>query len=160
MAFINAYMTDEEIRAFAEAEIPDPRWKLVKRPLKPWQWTVDRERGIALISCGAADREHYEIETFAFVSTDLKKGDILPFEIMQDHDGSIREKLQKEYNVNLVLFWNVLKIENLHRSEIAGTKDEFMELLEEALTAYGADGSPDFIPNVKVFVEYGKNDKN
>ena len=43
MAFVNAYLTEEEKEKFNEAKIPDPRWNLPKYCLEPWKWTVDKE---------------------------------------------------------------------------------------------------------------------
>lgn len=157
MAFVNAYLTDEEKKAFDEAKIPDPRWGLPKYILNARQWTVDRERGIALINCGVADREKYEIKTFAFINTQIDKRQILSFEITHYYlDDKKEEELIKKYNVNLIKNWKVLSVNHLYNSNIVNSHNEFLKLLSEALTAYGIDGDPKFIPNVKVFVTENK----
>lgn len=157
VAFVNAYLTDEEKKAFDEAKIPDPRWGLPKYILNARQWTVDRERGIALINCGVADRENYEIETFAFIDTQIEKRQILSFEITHYYlDDKKEEELIKKYNVNLIKNWKVLSVNHLYNSNIVNSYNEFLKLLSEALTTYGIDGDPKFIPNVKVFVTENK----
>ena len=155
MAFINKYLSDEEKRRFEEAKIENPvRFHLEKNLLEPNEWTVDAERKIALINCGVADRENPEIETFAFINTDLKENDILIFDMVEYYiDEDEHEKLKKEYSVNLIINREVRKIYNLKNSKIIVSKDEFYKILEEALTAYGVSGNPDYIPNVKVFVK-------
>ena len=85
MSFINQYLTNKEKQAFAEAKIADPRWNLPKYCLIPYKWTVDRERNIALVNCGIADRECYEIKTFAFLNTNLEKKQILSFQMLNSY---------------------------------------------------------------------------
>jgi len=157
MAFVNAYLTEEEKEKFNEAKIPDPRWNLPKYCLKLRKWTVDNERGIALINCGVADRENYEIETFAFVNTHIEKRQILSFEMKHYYlDDKKEEELIKKYNVNLIKNWKILSINHLDHSDIVNSYNEFFELLSEALTVYGIDGDPKFVPNVKVFITENK----
>jgi hypothetical protein len=155
MAFINKYLTDEEMKRFAEAKIKNPvRFNLANNLLNPYDWTVDEERKIALINCGVADREQPDVETFAFINTDLKDNDILVFDMAKYYiDENEIERLKKKYNVNTIANWEIRKIDNLESTKIVGSKDEFLNILEEALTAYGVSGNPRYIPNVKVFIK-------
>ena len=113
MAFVNAYLTEEEKAKLNEAKIPDPRWNLPKYCLKLRKWTIDNERGIALINCGVSDRENYEIETFAFINTQMEERLILSFEMI---NKSIKKEempdLKKKYNVDLVEKWKLITIHN------------------------------------------------
>lgn len=78
--------------------------------LKPSRWTIDREKNIALINCGVADRENYEIETFAFVNIQVEKQEILSFEIKGIYLREEEENpLIKMHNVDMVKIWKVLK---------------------------------------------------
>lgn len=158
MAFVNAYLTEEEKEKFNEAKIPDPRWNLPKYCLKLRKWTVDYERGIALINCGVADREKYEIETFAFINMQTEEPLVLSFEII---NKSIKKEemsdLKKKYNVDLVEKWELISIHNLKKSAIVSSIEEFVRLLSETLDVYGVDGEINRSYNVKalVEVEYG-----
>lgn len=154
MAFVNAYLTEEEKKAFEEAKIPDPKWGVSKYLLKPSRWTIDRERGIALINCGVADRENYEIETFAFINIQLEKKEILSFEIKGKYLSEEEENpLMKMYNVDMVKKWKVLKIKKLDKSEIVNSHKDFLELLSKALSAYGISGNPNSKVISKALVE-------
>lgn len=157
MAFVNAYLTDEEKSRLDEAKIPDPRWNLPKYCLKLRKWTVDTKRGIALIDCGIADRENYSIRTFAFIDTCIENRQILSFEITHYYlDDKEEEELKKKYNVNLIKNWKILNINSFSCSNIVTSYSDFFELLAEALTAYGVDGDPEYVSNVKVFVTENK----
>lgn len=158
MAFVNAYLTEEEKAKLNEAKIPDPRWNLPKYCLKLRKWTIDNERGIALINCGVSDRENYEIETFAFINTQMEERLILSFEMI---NKSIKKEempdLKKKYNVDLVEKWKLITIHNFKKSAIISSIEEFVRLLSEALDVYGVDGEVSRSYNVKalVEVEYG-----
>ena len=154
MAFVNAYLTEEEKTKFNEAQIPDPRWNLPKYCLEPWTWTVDKERGIALINCGIENRDEHNIETFILIDTQIGKNEILSFKLKTANMGS--DALAKKYGVNMVLIWHLISINGLENSDIVSSVEEFVDLLSEALTAYGSSGKPGFIPNVKALIEIDK----
>ena len=161
MAFVNAYLTEEEKEKFNEAKIPDPRWNLPKYCLEPWKWTVDKDRGIALINCGVADRENYKIETFAFINTQIEKHQTLSFEII---NKSIKkeeeEELKKKYDVDCVEKWELIDIHNLKISAIVSSIEGFVELLSEALNVYGINGKINSSYNVKALLEVKCGDWN
>lgn len=136
------------------AKIIDPRWNLPKYCLEPWKWTVDKERGIALINCGVEDRDEHNIETFVLIDAQIEKRKILSFKLKTANMGS--DILAKKYGVSMVLIWHLISISNLENSDIVSSIEEFIELLSEALTAYGSSGKPGFIPNVKALVEIDK----
>ena len=154
VAFVNAYLTDEEKKAFDEAKIPDPRWGLPKYILNARQWTVDRERGIALINCGVADRENYEIETFAFIDTQIEKRQILSFEIVnKGMKKEEKELLKIKYDVDIVENWQLISINNLKDSTIVSSMEKFILLLSESLTVYGINGRINRKYSVKALIE-------
>jgi hypothetical protein len=154
MAFVNAYLTEEEKEKFNEAKITDPRWNLPKYCLEPWKWTVDKERGIALINCGVADRENYKIETFAFINTQIEIHQILSFEIVNKSIKKEKEiELKKKYDVDWVEKWELIDIHNLKASAIVSSIEKFVELLSDALNVYGINGKIDSSYNVKALVE-------
>uniref|UniRef100_UPI0026F218DF hypothetical protein n=1 Tax=Ruminococcus flavefaciens TaxID=1265 RepID=UPI0026F218DF len=98
--------------------------------------------------------ENPEIETFAFINTDLKDDDILVFDIIQhSFDKEEDIKLKNKHNVDLVYNWELIKINNLDLSHVVSSKDEFLQILEEALTAYCIDGNPKKIYKTKVFIK-------
>ena len=154
MAFVNAYLTDEEKSRFDEAKIPDPRWNLPKYCLEPCKWTADKERGLALINCGVADRENYEIETFAFVNIKTKEHLMMSFELINKNIKK-EEKivLKKKYGVDLVERWELISINNLKEMSIVSSLEDFVKLLTEALEAYGVGGKVNRNYNVKALVE-------
>lgn len=151
MGFVNAYLTDEEKVKFSEAKITDPRWNLPKYCLEPWKWTVDKERGIALINCGVENRDEHNIVTFALIDIQIEKRKILSFKLKSANMGS--DILAKKYCVSMVLIWHLISISNIENSDIVSSMEEFIDLLSEALTAYGSSGKPGFIPNVKALIE-------
>lgn len=154
MAFVNAYLTEEEKARFSEAKIPDPRWNLPKYCLDPRRWTIDKEREIALINCGVADRDNYEIETFAFVNTHIEKRQVLSFNVVRKYQTKEKnEMLKKKYNVELVKNWDLIGIDNFKKFSIVPSFENFVELLSEALTVYGVDGEPGLVLSVKALVE-------
>ena len=154
MAFVNAYLTEDEKANLNEAKIPDPRWNLHKYCLKLRKWTIDTERGIALINCGVADRENYEIETFAFVNTRTEAQLVLSFELInQSIKKAEMPALKKKYAVDLVEKWKLVRIDNPKNSAIVSSIEEFVSLLSEALDAYGVDGEVNRNYNVKALIE-------
>ena len=59
----------------------------------------------------------------------------------------------------MVLIWNLISIHGLENSDIVSSVEEFVDLLSEALTAYGSSGKPGFIPNVKALIEINKRSR-
>lgn len=155
MAFVNKYLTDEEKKRFEELKIENPvRFRLVDNLLDPVNWTVDEERKIALVECGIRDREMHEIKTYAFINTEIKEKDILVFDIIRNFIlPEQQEKLKKEYNVDAVVNWKLKEVYNLDLSHVISSKDEFYQILEEALSAYGINGMPDCNYSVKAIIK-------
>ena len=54
----------------------------------------------------------------------------------------------------------MISINGLENSDIVSSVEEFVDLLSEALTAYGSNGKPGFIPNVKALIEIDKRGYN
>lgn len=154
MAFVNAYLTEEEKEKFREAKVLDPRWNLPKYCLDPRKWTIDKERGLALINCGVADRENYEIETFAFVNIKMEDHLVLSLELInQNIKKEEMVALKKKYAVDLVEKWKLISIDNLEKLSIVSSIEEFVRLLSEALDAYGVGGEVNRSYDVKALVE-------
>lgn len=153
MAFVNAYLTEEEKVIFDEAKIPDPRWNLPKYCLKTNKWTIDKERGLALICCDVADRDEYEKKTFALFYKKLDNEHMISLTLIQKYFEDEKEKiLRNEYNVNLVTKWIVHDWNKTQTLNI--TNQELLDILADALSAYGVDGCPDFEYSVKAFIEF------
>ncbi len=153
MPFVNEYLTEEEKAIFDEAKIPDPRWNLPKYLFKTNKWTIDKERSLALICCGVADRDEYEKETFALFYKKLDNEHMISLTLIHKHIKDETEKiLRNEYNVNLVTKWIVHDWSKPKTLNI--TKQELLDILVDALSAYGVDGWPDVEYSVKAFVEF------
>lgn len=152
MAFVNAYLTDEEKRMIEEANIRDPRYKITKKYLKPSKWTIDRENNIALINCGIADRDEYYKETFALIYKQIDNEHLIALTLVADYFEKEKEKmLAIEYNVNLVKKWIMLNCVIADTLNI--TNRELRDILTDALTAYGVNGNPKHKLNVKAIFE-------
>lgn len=153
MPFVNAYLTEEEKSIFDETKIPDPRWNLPKYCLRINKWTIDKERRLALICCGVADRDEYEKETFALFYKKLGCECMISLTLIHKHIKDETEKiLRNEYNVNLVTQWIVHDWSKPNTLNI--TKQELLDILADALSAYGVDGWPDADYSVKAFIEF------
>jgi len=153
MPFVNAYLTEEEKAIFDEAKIPDPRWNLPKYCLKTNKWTIDKEQSFALICCGVADRDEYEKETFALFYKKLDNEHMISLTLIHKHIKNETEKiLRNEYNVNLVTKWIIHDWSKPKTLNI--TNQELLDILTDALSAYGVDGWPDVEYSVKAFVEF------
>lgn len=152
MAFVNAYLTDEEKRMIEEANIRDPRYKIAKKYLKPSKWTIDRENNIALINCGIADRDEYYKETFVLIYKQIDNEHLIALTLTTDYFEKEKEKmLAIEYNVNLVKKWIMLNCVIADTLNI--TNRELRDILTDALTAYGVNGNPKHKLNVKAILE-------
>lgn len=153
MSFVNAYLTEEEKAMFDEKKIPDPRWNLPKYCLKTNKWTIDKERRLALICCGVADRDEYEKQTFALFYKKLDNEHMISLTLIKKYFEDVKENmLRNEYNVNLVIKWIVHDRSKPKALNI--TNQELLDILADALTAYGVDGWPDEDYSVKAFIEF------
>ncbi len=153
MAFVNAYLADEEKRIIEDAGIRDPRYKIAKKYLKPSKWTIDRGENIVLINCGVADRDEYYKETFALIYKQMDNNHLITLTLTTDYFEKEKEKmLANEHNVNLVKRWIVLDCAIADGLNI--TTRELYDVLAEALTAYGVNGKPNSVQSVKAFVEF------
>lgn len=154
MAFVNAYLTEEEKEKFRTAKVRDPRWKFAGEYLIPSIWTVDRENKIALIDCGFADRDEYWKQTFALIYKQIDNEHLIILTLTTDYFEKEKEKeLEIEYNVNLVKRWTILDCTITHTLNI--TNQKVCDILKDALTVYGVGGNPNRVQSVKAFVEFG-----
>ncbi len=154
MAFVNAYLTEEEKKKFEESKVRDPRYKISKINLIPSEWTVDKENKMALIDCGIADRDEYWKQTFAFIYKQIDNDHLIKLTLIDGlPDGITEKQLRKQYNVNLVKKWKVydFKIPEVLRSDLSDKK--LFEILEEALTAYGINGNPEKTYSIKALLQ-------
>jgi hypothetical protein len=153
MAFVNAYLTDEEKRIIEDAGIRDPRYKISKKYLKPSKWTIDREKNIVLINCGVADRDEYYKETFALIYKQMDNAHLVALTLTTDYFEKEKEKiLLSEYGVSLIKKWIVIDYTIAEGLNISNW--ELHDVLVEALTAYGINGKPNSVQSVKAFVEF------
>jgi hypothetical protein len=153
MAFVNAYLTDEEKRIIEDAGIRDPRYKISKKYLKPSKWTIDQEKNIVLINCGVADRDEYYKETFALIYKQMDNAHLVALTLTTDYFEKEKEKiLLSEYGVNLIKKWIIIDCTIAEGLNISNR--ELHDVLVEALTAYGVNGKPNSVQSVKAFVEF------
>ena len=90
MAFVNEKITAEEDKALFNSF--NFKNGVTDQPLKPWKWTIDRERSIFLVGLGGQGYEHSEIpEFFALV---LKK-DVIIIETFSGGSGDIEVGIEK-----------------------------------------------------------------
>lgn len=80
-----------------EAKILDPRYSIaVKKYLNPRNWTIDRERNIALIYCGELDREEYYKKVFALLYKEFDNEHLISFVLVRKRfDKAITTELEK-----------------------------------------------------------------
>lgn len=136
MAFVNAELTDEEKIAYEKSGV-SRYGSCFSRMDVPRRWTIDRERGIALVDYGIVDRDYPQMENFAFVNTDLEKKEVLFFITEKLCMSESEEKSLKElYGVDKVRKYRV----STRHSDISiiNSASEFKELLLEAMTCYEA----------------------
>lgn len=121
--------------------------------LKSNKWTIDKEKVLALICCGVADRDEYEKETFALFYKKIDIEHMSSLTLIRKFFKDEKEKMLKnEYNVNLVTKWIV---HDWNKSQTLNiTKQELCDILSDALSAYGVDGWPDIEYSVKAFIEF------
>ena len=155
MAFVNAYLTEEEKEKFKAAKVRDPRWKLSEEYLIPSIWTVDKENNIALINCGVANRDEHWKKTFALLYKQIDNEHLIKLTLTTDYFEKEQEKeLEIEYNVNLVKRWIILDCTIANTLNI--TNQKVCDILKDALTVYGVGGNPNRVQSVKAFVEFGQ----
>ena len=155
MAFVNAYLTEEEKEKFKAAKVRDPRWKLSEEYLIPSIWTIDKENNTALINCGVANRDKHWKQTFALVYKQIDNEHLVEITLVQRYiENNVYEKFKQQYNVELVKKWEIVdfKIPIALKSGI--TNQGLYRLLKEALSAYGVKGSPENdVDYIKIILE-------
>ncbi|MBQ7132394.1 MAG: hypothetical protein IJO29_07450 [Oscillospiraceae bacterium] len=157
MAFVNAYLTEEEKRMFEEAKIPDPRYNLAKIFLAPNKWTIDREKNIALIYCGVANRDEYYKECFVLICDRIGSENIISLTLKRiSIEFQKQRKMQQIYNVDYVQSWDIINIDVPYSLKERFPNEALYHILEEVLTIYGIDGKPEHNRNIKVFLVHEK----
>ena len=155
MAFVNAYLTEKEKEEFEKANIRDPRYSFLKNEnLSLSYWTIDKQRKIALISCGIIDRDEPDKEKFALIYKHLDKDHFISFTLAYGHiENKYKTLLKQQYNVGLVKKWILKEISIPDNVLKKIQKNDIFTIIEEALCTYGVDGNPNSNDRVKAFLE-------
>jgi len=154
MAFVNAYLTEEEKEKFREAKVLDPRWRSPKYCLEPTTWTVDEENKIALLNCGVANRDEHWKKTFALIYKQIDNEHLIELTLIEKCPDYLTEKkLREKYNVKAVTKWEVFdyKMPEMLKNKIS--QEELFEILENALTGYEINGKPDKKYSFKALIQ-------
>ena len=121
MAFVNAFMTEEEKAEFEVKAIPNPGNKLVT--LKPYRWTIDREQDVFLV-WGLQEREEPHDEYF----------------LLGWKGTPINVKLREYWVSGAELGWELIRLEL--PAHLKDQRDEIIKCLKDALRVYGFNGNP------------------
>ncbi len=120
MTFVN-----EEISGEDKAKYDWSKFKAwdFSRPLRPWKWTIDRERNVFLVRLDGRGRDNERPETYAL----YWKGFVIRFEAVIT--GRLNGKFWDE------IYWDILKIGV--PKEIESYYDEIISDLKQAIDVYG-----------------------
>lgn len=154
MAFVNAYLTEEEKKKFEESKVRDPRYKISKINLMPSKWTIDKENKMALIDCGVANRDEHWKKTFALIYKQIDNEHLIELTLIEKCPDYLTEKkLREKYNVKSVTKWEVFnyKMPEMLKNKIS--QEELFEILENALTGYEINGNPDKKYSFKALIQ-------
>ncbi len=144
MAFVNEYISDEDIKRYNLIELMNYYYKLDRRfhPFDPktrkLRWTIDKERNIWLlkaISMHLPDhREGWTGEVYFVLYYQGRKIEI----VLKEEPGTDQSKDP------IIKRWTLLRIKE---EDIKGfdkkDKQEMFKVLQEALSEYGLDGLTD-----------------
>lgn len=137
MAFVNEYISDEDIKKYGIEELwlrYNPVYKGQKRPSGfRFQWTVDREQNIYFMMVGGGGYERVN-ERICLLSY---KGKAYEVWIARPGEGSKNLSDEPFYIV-----WEL--------SGGASYGTEVLDALKEALTVFGYDGARRQVPNTIV----------
>lgn len=155
MAFENAWLSETEKKEFIEAKLRDPRFSIRSgKYLSSSNWTIDRENNIALVYCGVSSREDYRKEIFILLYKEFDNEHSISFTVTNKYFPDEKQKqLEKEYGVKLVKRWRLLDYSMYANTEDVINETNILDILSNALSAYGVDGDPDLEINVKALVE-------
>ncbi|NLK96444.1 MAG: hypothetical protein GX275_14875 [Clostridiales bacterium] len=153
MAFVNAYLTEEEMRKLIAANIPHPlnkRWKMGENIRR---WTVDKENKIYLFHCGVIDREDYNNEMFALILGNMDAEHFVTIHLYREHSKDKSEELKAKYNNEDIVVWKFIDMNIPEKLEQYFTQKDILVSLNEALDVYAIDGGVDQNFTVKAIIE-------
>lgn len=133
MAFVNAFLTEEEKAEFKAKAIPNPGNKLIT--LKPYRWTIDREQDVFFVR-GWQDRE----DPYDYYFLMGWKGTPINIELRQYWvKGSPRT-------------WELIRLGL--PDHLQDQRDAIIQSIKDALTVYAADGDPNEPANKIIEVKF------
>jgi len=139
MAFVNEYVSEEDIKKYSLEEDwirRNPQYRPEGRPAScRLKWTIDRERNIYFMVVGGGGRE--ENFTDCILNWDGKE---LAVRLVETAGGS--------KNLNEVPFKIIWDLEFIRPSQLdVVSHQEIVLVLKEVLTVFGYDGARRQIPN-------------
>lgn len=145
MAFINEYVSEEDIQKYQLREIwlqHHPAYKKDKNPFSTFRfkWAIDRERDTYLmcISGGGYDRDYSEWVLFW-------RNQPVTIHLKMPGEGS--KSFEQPYRI-------VWALDRIYKQLVGAEQQEFLHALKEALTVYGYDGIRKQIPNTVVSFKF------
>lgn len=144
MAFVNEYVSEENVKKFSLEEIIfrfSPEWRSPGIPPEyRFSWTVDRERNIYLmrIKTGRDDISNRSYWVLSYQGEEIK----VQIDRAQGGSHTFNENPYK-------MIWELVKIEPDHIPGVV-TKNEIISTLKEALVVYGQGGARRQVPNTIV----------
>jgi hypothetical protein len=133
MTFVN-----EEISGEDKAKYDWSKFKAwdFSRPLRPWKWTIDREKDVFFVGLEGQGPDGERPETYAL----YWKGNVIRIEAYCTGEGKI--------SAGVDLFWEIQKI--YLPPEIQIYHEEIINDLKNAIDMYGAIYDRDVVKSVKV----------
>ena len=134
MAFVNEYVSEEDIKKYNINEIwlshhPEYKRKGRTSSNSPYNWTIDREREVWLmrVAAGGYDRGNLQIWVLFW------KGELLSFWLAMPGEGS---KSFKEQPYRIVWGFSPFSLHPTSHHDWP----EILQVFKEALTVFGYDG--------------------
>ena len=143
MAFKNELVPEEQKSKF-DVKVFYDRMSSFRRPLRFYRWVVDHERDAFVIGVGGGGPEgggNAPLATYYLVLS--IKGQIIEFTATFEAEGDIKDK-------SVIETINVYKVQI--PKELEKQKDEILDILKEALEAYGSSSGnhPEYLSAVHV----------
>jgi hypothetical protein len=133
MTFVNELISEEDKAKYDWSKFKawDFSW-----PLRPWKWTIDREKDVFFVGLEGQGRESERPETYAL----YWKGFVIRLEV--EITGHLNGKFWDE------IYWKILRMSI--PVEIEMNRDEIILDLREAIDAYGRFHDRSDIKSVKI----------
>ena len=136
MAFVNEAVPDEQKSKFDPKVFFNPTQ--LNQPIRPYRWTIDRERDTFLIRLGGGGRE----PEIPFLYALSLKGKVIKFEAVQSAKGNSKD--------GLIIDWCVTNVRT--PPELEGELEGVQQMLREGLDAMGdrTCNRPDYVIAVNI----------